>query len=192
MMMGFSIWRRGVKWWWWWRWRGVACWHDDVRSSLDGRSSLHDSDNLSGYCFPSLIMQSGQFYSNVYKWILDGVRWLLNKLDGTFFIGGRQRKNVNGFDAPIKSFRYLELDMNLSCGCLLFCYLFRLFHLSTICSHLSTLCHFNRGEVYSWVESGFLLVVVSSFFSFTLFFVSIVIVSLFISRRGRSVCFRTV
>ena len=39
--------------------------------------------------------------------------------------------------------------MNPSCGCLLCCYIFRLFLFSPILSHLYTLCHFNSGEVYS-------------------------------------------
>ena len=44
--------------------------------------------------------------------------------------------------------------MNISCGCLLFYYLFRLFQLSPIHIHLSTLCHFNRGGVYPrcWIR----------------------------------------
>ena len=44
--------------------------------------------------------------------------------------------------------------MNLFCGCLLCCYIFRLFRFSPICSHMSTLCHFNSGEVYSWSWIG--------------------------------------
>ena len=88
VMMGLSIGDRGVT---WWRWIGVAWWHDYVSSSLDVRSSLHDSDHLSGYCIPSLIRQFGQFFSNVYKGILDGVGLLLNNLYEPIFIGGRQR-----------------------------------------------------------------------------------------------------
>ena len=40
--------------------------------------------------------------------------------------------------------------MNLSCGYLLCCYLFCLFLFSPILIHLSILCQFNIGEVYSW------------------------------------------
>ena len=90
----------------------------------------------------------------MYKGILDGVGGLLNKLDEPIFIGGRRRQTVHVVDAHIKIFRSIELEMNLSCGCLLCCYLFCLFHLSPIRSHLSTLCHFNSGEVYSgsWIR----------------------------------------
>ena len=126
----------------------MAWWHDDVGSSLDVRSSLHDLYNLSSYCIPSLIRQFGQFSSNVYKGILDGVGWLLNKLYEPIFVGSRLRQTVHGFYAHIKSFISLELDMNLSCGCLLYSYLFRLFNFFPILSHLSTLCHFNSGELY--------------------------------------------
>ena len=180
-MMEFSIGGRGLTWWWWWLWIGVAWWHDYVSSSLDGRSSLHDSDHLSGYCIPSLIRQFRQFSSNVYKVILGGVGWLLNKFYEPIFISGRQRQNVHGVDAHIKSFRSLELEMNISCGCLLCCYLFRLFHFSPIRSHLSTLCHFNNGEVDPWcwirVPPGADVLICQ----FTFLFLSIIIVSLFIS-----------
>ena len=54
--------------------------HNDGSSSLDGSSCLQDSDNLYVYCIPSLIIQFGQFSSNVKKGILDGVGLLLNKL----------------------------------------------------------------------------------------------------------------
>ena len=40
--------------------------------------------------------------------------------------------------------------MNLFCGCLIWCYLFRLFYCSPIHIHLSILCHFNSGELDSW------------------------------------------
>ena len=154
MMVGFSIGGRGVIWWWWWWWTGVLWWHDDVSYSLDGISSLHDSDHLSCYCIPSLIRKFGQIYSNVYKGILDGVGLLLNKLDETFFVGGRPRQTVHGVNEPIKIFTYIELEMKLSSGCLLCCYLFRFFHFSPILSHLSTLVHFNSGEVdsQSWIR----------------------------------------
>ena len=46
----------------------------DVRYSLDGRSSLHDLDHISGYYIPYLIRQSGQISPNMYKGILDYVR----------------------------------------------------------------------------------------------------------------------
>ena len=63
---------------------------------------------------------------------------------------GRRSHTVHGVGASIMSFRYLELEMNLSCGCLLFWYLFCLFHFSPIRSHLSTLCHFDSGKIDSW------------------------------------------
>ena len=115
--------------------------------TLPPGESLHYSDHLYGYCIPSLIRQFCKFSSNVYKGILDGVGWLLNKLYQPIFIGGRQRQTVHGVDAHIKSFGSLELKMNLSCSCLLCCYLFRLIHCSPILSHLSTLSHFISGEV---------------------------------------------
>ena len=108
----------------WWLWRGVAWWHDDVSSSLGGRSSLQDSDYLSGYCIPLRIRQFGQFPSKVYKGILDGVGWLSKKFYQPIFICGRQRQNVNWVDANIKSFIHLHLEKNLSCGCLICCDLF--------------------------------------------------------------------
>ena len=77
--------------------------YDDVSYSLDGRSSLHDSDHLSSYCIPSLFRKFGQFYSNVYIGILDGVGLLLNNLDETFFVGGRRRQTFCGVDTPIKA-----------------------------------------------------------------------------------------
>ena len=132
--------------WYWCKW--VAWWHDDVSSSLDGRSSLHDLDHLYGYSIPFLIRQFGRFPSNVYKGILDCVGRVLNNLYEPTFTGGRWRQTVHGVDAHIKSFIYLELEMNLSCGCLLCCYIFRLFRFFPICIHLSTLCYFNSGEVY--------------------------------------------
>ena len=54
--------------------------HDDVSSSLDVKSSLHDSDHLSGYCIPSLFRQFRKFIPNVYKGIRDDVGFFLNKL----------------------------------------------------------------------------------------------------------------
>ena len=66
------------------------------------------------------------------KCILAGVGWLLNKLDGTLFIGGRKRQTVRGVDAPIKIFILLELEINFSCGCIIWCFLSNLFLLSTI------------------------------------------------------------
>ena len=44
--------------------------------------------------------------------------------------------------------------MNLSCGFLLCCYLFHLFHFSPIRSHMYTLCHFNSCELNSrsWIR----------------------------------------
>ena len=70
-----------------------------------------------------------------------------------FFIGGRLKQTVCVVYVPMKSLRYIELDMNFSCGCLHCCYLFRLFHYSPIHSHLYILFHFNSGEVYflSWI-----------------------------------------
>ena len=82
--------------------------------------------------------------------------------------------------------------MNLSCGCLLFCYLFRLFHFSPIRSHLSTLCQFNNGGVDSWSWIQVPLGVGVLVCQFTLFFLSIIIVYLFISWGGRTFIFRTV
>ena len=61
-----------------------------------------------------------------------------------------RRQTVHGVDAHIKSSRSLELEMNLSRGCLLCCDLFRLLRFSSIFIHLSTLCHFNSSEVDSW------------------------------------------
>ena len=145
-MMGFSIEDRGVTWWWC---RGVAWWHDYVSSSLDCRLSLRYLDHLSGYCIPSLIRQFVPIYSNVYKGILDSVGLLLNKLDENIFINGRRRQTFHGFDAHIKSFRSLYLEMNLSCGCLLCCYLIRLFNFSPNRSHLSNFFHLNS----SWGRS---------------------------------------
>ena len=40
--------------------------------------------------------------------------------------------------------------MDLSCGCLICCYLFCLLLFSPIIVHLFMLCHFNSGEVDSW------------------------------------------
>ena len=40
--------------------------------------------------------------------------------------------------------------MNLSCGCLICCYLFRLFFFYPIRSHLSILWHFKSSEVDPW------------------------------------------
>ena len=160
--------------------------------SLDGRSSLHDSIHLSGYCIPYLIRQSGQFSFNVYKGILDGVGWLLNNLDEYFFIGGRRRQTVNGVDSPIKKFRYLELDMNLSCGCLFCCYLFCLLNLSPIYRQLSKFFHFNSGEVDSWSWIKFTPGLGVLILNFTFFCLSIIIVFIFVSWRGRTVWFCTV
>ena len=88
MMMGLYIGGRwGVTWWWW---RGVAWWHDDVSSSLGGRSSLQDLYYISGYCIPLSIRQFGQFSFKVYKGILDGVGWLSKKFYQPIFIGGRR------------------------------------------------------------------------------------------------------
>ena len=117
----------------------MAWLHDDVSSSLDGRSSLHDSDHLSGYCIPYLIRQFGQISSNLYKVIFDGVGLLLNKLYEPIFIGGRRRHNVHGVDAHIKSFIYLELEMNLYCGCIILCDIIRLINFSPMHIHLYTL-----------------------------------------------------
>ena len=41
----------------------------------------------------------------------------------------------------------VEMIMNLSCGCLLCCYLFSLFLFYPILFHLYKLCQFNSGEV---------------------------------------------
>ena len=138
-------WEWLLRWWWW---RGVAWWHDDGRYLFDGSSSLQDLDHLSGYCTPSMIRQIGQFPSDLHKGILDGIGWLFNKLDKHLFIGGRRIKIFHGVHATIKSFRPLELEMNISCGCLLSYLIFRLFLFSPIISHLSKLFHFNSGEVY--------------------------------------------
>ena len=163
-----------------------------VMLALHLRLSLHYSDHLSGYRIPYLISQFVQFSSNVYKGIIDGVGWLFNNSDEPFFICGKLRHTVHGFDAPIKIFRSLELDMNLSFWCLLFCYLFCLFHFSPTRSHLYILFHFNSGEIdsQSWIR--FLLVLASSLSIFTLFFLGIIIFSIFISWRSRTVRFHTV
>ena len=164
MMMGLSIGLRGVTWWQWWWCIGVSWLHDDVSSSLDGSLSLHDYAHLSGYCIPSLIRKFGQFYSNVYKGILDGVEWLLNKLDKPFFIGGRWRQTVHGVDAPIKiyllSWRRTFL-VTVFFASTFFASSFSLLFSAT-CLHCAILA---VARYIPEVKSRFLLVVVSSFSS---------------------------
>ena len=80
--------------------------------------------------------------------------------------------------------------MNLSCGCLIFCYTppspyFSLLFSAT-CLHCTTL---TEVRYITEVRSGFLLAMVSSFISYTLFFLSIIINYLFMYWRGREVCF---
>ena len=140
---------RGLTWWWWWLWMGVAWWHDDGSSSLHSRFTFHYSDHISGYCIPYLVRQFGQFSSNVYKDIIDDVGLFLNKFNEPFFVSVRWIQTAHGVDLPVKSFRLLDLDMNISCGFILCCFPFCLLFFSLILGHLSTLCHLRNNEVDS-------------------------------------------
>ena len=146
--MWWSIVRRGVAWyrrrgvtWLWWCWYLLSSWHQET-------------NNLSSYCFPSLIRKLTKLPSDFFKDVRDGVWIEVIEFDEHGFFGGRLQYTIHGLLVFLKSFIWLLFKMQFLSCCLLWCFPFFVFLFYTILSHQSVLRYCRSGEVdsHNWIR----------------------------------------